>query len=83
MGSRQTLSCAEVRSPLSLSNLRCPDCGRPSRKVLSGREMGRLYHAEGVERLVRNSLWQGRTQERFYDAMEWLYSWNAGNCLAD
>ena len=24
----------------------------------------------------------GRTPERFYDAMEWLYGWNADNCLA-
>ena len=55
---------------------------RTARIVLSGREMGRLYHAAGVERLVRNSLWQGRPQERFYDAMEWLYGWNVGNCLA-
>jgi salicylate hydroxylase len=54
---------------------------RTARIVLSGREMGRLYHAKGVERLVRNSLWKGRTQERFYDAMEWLYGWNVGNCL--
>ena len=54
---------------------------RTARIVLSGREMGRLYHAADVERLVRNSLWKGRTQERFYDAMEWLYGWNAGNCL--
>jgi salicylate hydroxylase len=54
---------------------------RTARIVLSGREMGRLYHAAGVERLVRNSLWKGRSQERFYDAMEWLYGWNAGNCL--
>jgi salicylate hydroxylase len=56
---------------------------RTARIVLSGREMGRLYHAKGVERLVRNSLWKGRTSERFYDAMEWLYGWNVGNCLAD
>jgi salicylate hydroxylase len=56
---------------------------RTARIVLSGREMGRLYHAKGVERLVRNSLWKGRTPERFYDAMEWLYGWNVGNCLAD
>ena len=49
--------------------------------VLSAREMGRLYHATGVERLVRNSLWKGRSQERFYDAMEWLYGWNVNNCL--
>lgn len=32
---------------------------RTARIVLSGREMGRLYHAKGVERLVRNSLWKG------------------------
>lgn len=54
---------------------------RTARIVLSGREMGRLYHAVGVERLVRNSLWRGRSQERFYDAMEWLYSWRVENCL--
>jgi salicylate hydroxylase len=55
---------------------------RTARIVLSGREMGRIYHARGVERLVRNDLWKGRTPERFYDALEWLYGWNVGNCLA-
>ena len=55
---------------------------RTARIVLSGREMGRLYHAAGVERLVRNALWKGRSQERFYDAIEWLYGWNVNNCLA-
>lgn len=55
---------------------------RTARIVLSSREMGRLYHAKGVERLIRNELWKGRSQERFYDAMEWLYGWNADNCLA-
>ncbi len=55
---------------------------RTARIVLSGREMGRLYHAKGVERLVRNDLWRGRTPERFYDAMEWLYGWNVDNCLS-
>jgi 3-hydroxybenzoate 6-monooxygenase len=55
---------------------------RTARIVLSGREMGRLYHAAGVERLVRNSLWKGHTQARFYDAIEWLYGWNVRNCLA-
>ncbi|MFM2187622.1 MAG: hypothetical protein RIR43_2194 [Pseudomonadota bacterium] len=54
---------------------------RTARIVLSGREMGRLYHAAGVERLVRNSLWKGRSQDRFYDAVDWLYSWNVDNCL--
>ncbi len=55
---------------------------RTARIVLSGREMGRLFHAEGVERLVRNSLWKGRSQPRFYDALEWLYGWNESNCLS-
>lgn len=55
---------------------------RTARIVLSSREMGRIYHAKGVERLVRNDLWRGRSPERFYDAMEWLYGWNVGNCLA-
>jgi 3-hydroxybenzoate 6-monooxygenase len=55
---------------------------RTARVVLMAREMGRIYHAKGVERLVRNELWKGRTPERFYDAMEWLYGWKVENCLA-
>jgi salicylate hydroxylase len=54
---------------------------RTARIVYSAREMGRIFHAKGVERLVRNDLWKGRSPERFYDAMEWLYGWNVGNCL--
>jgi 2-polyprenyl-6-methoxyphenol hydroxylase-like FAD-dependent oxidoreductase len=56
---------------------------RTARIVLSAREMGRIFHAKGVERLVRNELWRGRTPERFYDAMEWLYGWKVETCLAD
>jgi 2-polyprenyl-6-methoxyphenol hydroxylase-like FAD-dependent oxidoreductase len=55
---------------------------RTARIVLSSREMGRIYHARGVERLVRNDLWRGRSPERFYDALEWLYGWTVQNCLA-
>jgi salicylate hydroxylase len=54
---------------------------RTARIVLSSREMGRLYHASGVERLVRNEFWKGRTPERFYDALEWLYGWKVATCL--
>ena len=55
---------------------------RTARVVLSAREMGRIFHAKGVERLVRNELWKGRSPERFFDAMEWLYGWRVENCLA-
>jgi salicylate hydroxylase len=54
---------------------------RTARIVLSAREMGRIFHAKGVERLVRNDLWKNRSPQRFYDAMEWLYGWNLDNCL--
>ena len=54
---------------------------RTARVVISAREMGRIYHAKGIERLVRNSLWMGRTPERYYDALEWLYGWTVEKCL--
>jgi 2-polyprenyl-6-methoxyphenol hydroxylase-like FAD-dependent oxidoreductase len=55
---------------------------RTARIVLSAREMGRIFHASGVERVVRNELWKGRTPERYYDALDWLYGWRVENCLA-
>jgi 2-polyprenyl-6-methoxyphenol hydroxylase-like FAD-dependent oxidoreductase len=54
---------------------------RTARVVLFTREMGRIYHAKGVERLVRNDLWKGRSPQRHYDALEWLYGWKVENCL--
>jgi 3-hydroxybenzoate 6-monooxygenase len=56
---------------------------RTARVVLSAREMGRIFHAKGVERLVRNEMWQARDPQRFYDALEWLYGWTAETCLAE
>jgi salicylate hydroxylase len=55
---------------------------RTARVVLSAREMGRIFHAKGVERLVRNDLWKDRPTDRFYDAMAWLYGWKVDNCLS-
>jgi 2-polyprenyl-6-methoxyphenol hydroxylase-like FAD-dependent oxidoreductase len=55
---------------------------RTARVVISAREFGRILHAKGVERLVRNDLWKGRTLERYYDALEWIYAWNVNGCLA-
>ncbi len=55
---------------------------RTARIVLSSREMGRIYHAQGVERLVRNDLWKDKTQAEFYRSVEWLYGWTVENCLA-
>ncbi|KGQ53891.1 3-hydroxybenzoate 6-hydroxylase [Gallibacterium anatis] len=54
---------------------------RTARIVLSSREMGKLYHAYGIRRMIRNDLWRGRSAEQFYKAVEWLYGWNKDNCL--
>jgi salicylate hydroxylase len=77
------LAAAQHKDDLSAAfklyeSLRIP---RSARVLWSTREMGRIYHAKGVERAVRNSLWQGRSQQSFYDALQWLYGWNAENCM--
>ncbi|HEX7747951.1 MAG TPA: FAD-dependent monooxygenase, partial [Bordetella sp.] len=78
------LAAAQHKDDLSAAfklyeSLRIP---RSARVLWSTREMGRIYHAQGVERAVRNSLWQGRTQQSFYDALQWLYGWNAQNSMS-
>jgi 3-hydroxybenzoate 6-monooxygenase len=65
----------------ALSHYERSRVARTARVALSAREMGRIYHASGVERLVRNDLWKDRTPERFYDALEWLYGWRRETCL--
>jgi 3-hydroxybenzoate 6-monooxygenase len=49
---------------------------RAYRVVLSSRELGRVYHAEGVERLVRNAWLKAKTAEEFNAGMQWLYGGN-------
>jgi 3-hydroxybenzoate 6-monooxygenase len=53
---------------------------RAYRVVLSSRELGRVYHAEGVERLVRNAWLKAKTPEEFYQSMKWIYG---GTGLSD
>ena len=55
---------------------------RTARIVLGARSAGRIFHARGVERLVRNDLWKNRTPDRFYEGVEWLYGWKVDNWLA-
>ncbi|MGA8031384.1 MAG: hypothetical protein WCB48_03245 [Casimicrobiaceae bacterium] len=43
--------------------------------MLSSRELGRLYHAAGVERLVRNDLFRNRTPQDFYRSLDWIYGY--------
>ena len=47
---------------------------RTARVQISSMMMSKLNHAKGVERKVRNSLFEGRTPEEFYDRLAWLYT---------
>lgn len=49
---------------------------RAYRVVLSSRELGRLYHADGVERLVRNAWLKDKTPEQFFSSLYWLHGGN-------
>jgi salicylate hydroxylase len=47
---------------------------RTARVQISSLMMDRINHAKGIERKVRNSLFEGRTPEQFYDRLAWLYT---------
>ena len=49
---------------------------RTARVVLSSRAIGQyLYHAEGIERLVRNQLLGEKSSEDFYRSLNWIYGY--------
>lgn len=47
---------------------------RATRVQMSSLMLDKFYHARGIERLVRNSVFQGRTTEEFYERLSWLYT---------
>jgi salicylate hydroxylase len=49
---------------------------RASRVQISANDLvGMIFHVpDGVGRLVRNDIYRGRPAERYYDALEWIFS---------
>jgi salicylate hydroxylase len=47
---------------------------RTARVQISSIMLDRINHAQGLERKVRNSLFEGRTTEQFYDRLAWLFT---------
>jgi salicylate hydroxylase len=49
---------------------------RASRVQLSANSLiGMIFHVpDGLERLVRNDIYRGRSAERYYDALEWVFT---------
>lgn len=44
-------------------------------QISANRLVGMIFHVpDGVERLVRNDMYLGRPAERYYDALEWVFS---------
>lgn len=63
---------------------------RSARVQISSLMLDRIYHAGGVERLVRNSVFEGRAPTEYYDRLAWLFTapsyvrqWSAlSDCVA-
>ncbi len=47
---------------------------RASRVQVSAKLLGLLYHAGGVQRLVRNDIYRGQTPESYYDSLDWVFT---------
>jgi salicylate hydroxylase len=47
---------------------------RTARVQISSMMMSKLNHAKGVERKVRNALFEGRSVEEHYERLAWLYT---------
>jgi salicylate hydroxylase len=49
---------------------------RASRVQISANHLvGMIFHVpDGLERLIRNDIYRGRPAERYYDALEWVFS---------
>jgi 2-polyprenyl-6-methoxyphenol hydroxylase-like FAD-dependent oxidoreductase len=44
-------------------------------QISANKLVGMIFHVpDGLERLVRNDMYRGRTAERYYDALEWVFS---------
>ena len=47
---------------------------RTARVQISSLMLDRIYHASGVERLVRNSIFEDRTSAQYHDRLEWVFA---------
>jgi 3-hydroxybenzoate 6-monooxygenase len=49
---------------------------RAPRVHISANELvGMIFHVpDGLERRVRNDIYRGRAPERYYDALEWVFT---------
>src|SRR5678810_1201271 len=49
---------------------------RASRVQVSANSLiGQIFHVpDGLQRLIRNDIYRGRTPERYYDCLDWIFT---------
>jgi 2-polyprenyl-6-methoxyphenol hydroxylase-like FAD-dependent oxidoreductase len=62
--------------PTAFQNYQKTRIVRATRVQISANELvGMIFHVpDGLQRQVRNDMYRGRSPERFYDALEWIFS---------
>lgn len=71
----EEVSKHESDIPAALAAYQAIRIVRTARAQISSMMLDRIYHVEaGVERLVRNSIFEGRTATEYYDRLAWLFT---------
>jgi salicylate hydroxylase len=70
----EQLSSHEGDIPAAFSSYQTLRIVRTARVQLSSLMLDRIYHVTGVERLVRNSIFEGRTTSEYYERLSWLFT---------
>lgn len=47
---------------------------RTARVQISSLMLDRIYHVQGVERLVRNAIFEGRSPDQYHERLSWLFT---------
>ncbi len=70
----EEISQHETDMPKALAAYQTTRIVRTARVQLSSIMLDRIYHVKGVERLARNSIFEGRTAQEYYERLAWLFT---------
>jgi salicylate hydroxylase len=69
------VDAADEDFPVAFQRYQTTRLVRASRVQLSARLIGQIFHVpDGVQRMVRNDMYMGRTPEQHYEALDWIYT---------
>jgi 2-polyprenyl-6-methoxyphenol hydroxylase-like FAD-dependent oxidoreductase len=70
----EEVSKHEADIPAAFAAYQATRIVRTARVQLSSLMLDRIYHVKGVERLVRNSMFDARTAKEYYERLSWLFT---------